>query len=141
MCVALIRIALACGCADAYSSCTAGLYNLAINPALTRSEKNHEKSTCTFHTCRVGSADRNGELVNRSRCKWIGKRGRWKRIVEQIHVDTQTYVAHPSCTDLLFVIVDAVRDVPDPRKLESELTGSQTIDEKEINIRTIVCET
>jgi len=72
--------------------------------------------------------------------KWIGKRGRWKKVVDQIHVDTQTYVAHPACTDLMFVIVDAVRDIPDPRKLEADLTGTQTIEGKEIRIRTIVCE-
>jgi hypothetical protein len=72
--------------------------------------------------------------------KWIGKKGRWKRIVDQIHVDTQTYVAHPACHHLWFVIVDAVRDIPDPRQLEAELTGEQIIGERKISLRTIVCE-
>jgi hypothetical protein len=48
--------------------------------------------------------------------KWIGKPRHWKRIVEQIHVDIQTYIAHPACHSLVFVLIDTVRDIPDPRR-------------------------
>ncbi len=47
--------------------------------------------------------------------KWIGKRGRWRRVLDEIHVDIQTYPQHPACESLVFVVADAVRDVPDPR--------------------------
>ena len=73
--------------------------------------------------------------------KWIDKRNTWKKKVDEIHVDTQSYVAHPACEDLLFVIIDSIRDIPDPRRLEEELTGKQTIAGREINIHAIVCET
>jgi hypothetical protein len=72
--------------------------------------------------------------------KWIGKRGQWKRIVEQVHVDTQSYVAHPACETLVFVIVDTARDIPDPRRLEHELSGEQTIAGKSVNVRVYVAE-
>jgi hypothetical protein len=72
--------------------------------------------------------------------KWISRRGRWKRIVEQIHVDIQTYVSHPACRDVVFVVVDAARDIPDPRNLEHELTGEQAIGDVRMNVRVIVCE-
>jgi REase_DpnII-MboI len=72
--------------------------------------------------------------------KWIGHKGRWKRIVEQIHIDTQSYVAHPACKDLIFVIVDAVRDIQDPRRLESELSGAQRIGDRQIQIGVLVVE-
>ena len=72
--------------------------------------------------------------------KWIGTRRRWKRIVDQIHVDIQTYVAHPACDNLLFVIVDAVRDIPDPRQLEEHLSGEQSVGDRRIHVRVIVCE-
>jgi len=72
--------------------------------------------------------------------KWISRPGVWKRIIEQIHVDVQTYVTHPACRDLIFVIVDAARDIPDPRRLEAELTNTQTIGDVVMNVRVIVCE-
>lgn len=72
--------------------------------------------------------------------KWIARPGQWKRIVEEIHVDTQSYITHPACETLLFVIVDSVRDIPDPRKLEEELSGEQTIAGKHINVRVFVAE-
>jgi hypothetical protein len=72
--------------------------------------------------------------------KWIARPGQWKRIVEQIHVDTQSYIAHPAGETLIFVIVDSVRDIPDPRKLEEELSGEQTIAGKKVNVRVFVAE-
>lgn len=72
--------------------------------------------------------------------KWIARRKQWKRIVEQIHVDTQSYIAHPACETLIFVIVDSARDIPDPRRLEHELSGSQTIAGKSIQMKVFVAE-
>lgn len=72
--------------------------------------------------------------------KWIGRSGQWKRIVDEIHIDTQSYIAHPACESLMFVIVDSVRDVPDPRRLEEELSGEQIIDGKAVNITVFVAE-
>lgn len=72
--------------------------------------------------------------------KWIARPGQWKRIVEQIHIDTQSYITHPACETLIFVIVDTIRDIPDPRKLEEELSGEQTISGKLINVRVFVAE-
>lgn len=73
--------------------------------------------------------------------KWIGRKGTWKTKIEEIYVDIQSYVMHPACDNLLFVIVDAVKDMPDPRQVETELTRLQTIDGRQIDIRAIVCET
>jgi hypothetical protein len=72
--------------------------------------------------------------------KWIGKRNQWKRVIEQIHVDTQTYIAHPACETLVFVIVDVVRDIPDPRRLEHELSGQQSISGKKVDVRVFIAE-
>ena len=72
--------------------------------------------------------------------KWIGKRNQWKRVIEQIHVDTQTYIAHPACETLVFVIVDVVRDIPDPRRLEHELSGEQSISRKKLDVRVFIAE-
>ncbi|MYB77230.1 MAG: hypothetical protein F4X83_09070 [Chloroflexi bacterium] len=72
--------------------------------------------------------------------KWIGKRGIWKRKVEEIYVDIQTYARHPASETLFFVIVDSVKDIPDSRQIEEELTGVQTIDGLEVNVRAFVCE-
>ena len=72
--------------------------------------------------------------------KWIGRRNQWKRIVEQLHVDTQTYIMHPACETLIFVIVDAARDIPDPRRLERELSGKQSICGKKFTVRVFVAE-
>ena len=73
--------------------------------------------------------------------KWIGKPGSWKTKVNEIYIDIQSYVAHPACDNLIFVIVDAVKDMPDPRQVEEELTGVQIIDGRQVDIRAIVCET
>ena len=73
--------------------------------------------------------------------KWIDKPGAWKRRIEEIYVDIQSYATHPACDNLFFVIVDAVKDIPDPLQMEVELTGIQVINGREINIRAFVCET
>lgn len=72
--------------------------------------------------------------------KWIGRRKRWRSIVNEIHVDTQAYPTHESCDTLVFVIVDTVRDVPDPRLLERELSGKQSIRGRTVDIRVFVVE-
>jgi hypothetical protein len=72
--------------------------------------------------------------------KWIGKKGSWKRILDQIQVDIQCYPSHPACETLVFVVVDMLRDVPDPRLVEQELSGMQTVRGKEIDIRVWVVE-
>ena len=73
--------------------------------------------------------------------KWIGKLGTWRRRIEEIYVDMETYVTHPSSDNLWFVIVDDAKDIPDPQQIESELTGKRTIGGKEIDVRVFVCET
>lgn len=73
--------------------------------------------------------------------KWIGKSNSWKRKIDEIHVDTQSYVTHPACDNLLFIIVDSVKDIPDPQRIEEDLTGIQVIQGREIDIRAFVCET
>ena len=72
--------------------------------------------------------------------KWISRRSSWKNTIDQIYADIQAYAVHPACDDLWFIIVDAAKDIPDPRQLEEELTGTQIIDGHQINIRVIVCE-
>ena len=73
--------------------------------------------------------------------KWIDKPNIWKRKIEELYVDIQSYVTHPACDNLIFVIVDSIKDIPDPRRIEEDLTGIQVIGGREINIRAIVCET
>lgn len=73
--------------------------------------------------------------------KWIGRKGDWKKKVEEVHVDIQTYVKHPAGDTIFFVIVDDFRDIQDPRKLEQELTARQTIDGREVDIVLLVCDT
>ncbi len=73
--------------------------------------------------------------------KWIDKPKSWKRKVEEIHVDTQSYISHPACEELIFVIVDSIKDIPDPQQLEKELTGQQVITGRTVNIRAMVRET
>ena len=73
--------------------------------------------------------------------KWIGRRGLWKRKVDEIHVDIQTYPKHPASETIFFLIVDDVRDIQDPRQLENELTSSQKVDGRNIDIETFVCDT
>ena len=73
--------------------------------------------------------------------KWIGRKGDWKKKVEEIYVDIQTYVTHPASETIFFVIVDNVRDIQDRQKLQRDLTGKQTIDGREIDIFLRVCDT
>jgi hypothetical protein len=54
--------------------------------------------------------------------KWVGRRGQWRRVVDEIHVDIQTYGRHPECDHLVFVVVDAARDIPDPHLVETTLS-------------------
>jgi hypothetical protein len=72
--------------------------------------------------------------------KWIGAPGQWKRVVDEIAVDTQSYARDPDCRTLVFVILDAVRDIPDPREIERDLTGVQTIEGRPLDIHTFVRE-
>ena len=73
--------------------------------------------------------------------KWIGRRGTWKKKVEEIYVDIQTYAKHPASRTVFFVIVDDVRDIQDPRQLERELTSPQTVDGVQIDVVLFVCDT
>ena len=73
--------------------------------------------------------------------KWIDSAGSWKRKIEETYVDMQSYVRHPSSDNLIFVIVDSIKDIPDPRKVETDLTGVQSIDGRQLNVQVIVCET
>lgn len=66
--------------------------------------------------------------------KWIGRKGRWRRIVDEISVDIQAYARHPACKTLVFLILDAAKDIRDPALLETELSGRQQIDGKHINV-------
>lgn len=72
--------------------------------------------------------------------KWIGRTGRWKEILKQINDDTQSYVAHPYCRTLVFVIIDVAKDIPDPALLERDLTGTQIIAGKEVEVLAFVRE-
>ncbi len=72
--------------------------------------------------------------------KWISRKGTWKRKVDEIYVDIQTYARHPASQTIFFVIVDDVRDIQDPRLLEQELTATQMVDDKEISIVLLVCD-
>jgi hypothetical protein len=72
--------------------------------------------------------------------KWIGRKAQWKTILGQIQIDIQSYPTHPACQSLVFVVVDAARDVPDPRLIEKEMTGTQVILGKPIDIRLYIVE-
>lgn len=58
--------------------------------------------------------------------KWV-RTGRWRKILDEIHVDIQTYGRHPDCNYLIFVIVDVGRNIPDPHQVETELAGAQLV--------------
>ena len=73
--------------------------------------------------------------------KWIGRKGAWKRKVDEIYVDIQTYARHPASQTIFFVIVDDVRNIQDPRQLERELTTTQRVDGREMDIVALVCDT
>ncbi|BCH27641.1 PD-(D/E)XK nuclease domain-containing protein [Mesorhizobium sp. L-8-3] len=64
--------------------------------------------------------------------KWIGRRGR--RVLDEIHIDIQTYGRHPECDHLVFVVVDAARDVPDPHLAETQIKGTQAIGGKTLSV-------
>jgi hypothetical protein len=66
--------------------------------------------------------------------KWVRRKAHWKQILDEIHVDVQTYGRHPDCDHLIIVVVDAARGVPDPRTVETQLTSKQTIDGRTMNI-------
>lgn len=66
--------------------------------------------------------------------KWIGKIGQWKKVLEEIYVDIQTYGMHPDCRYLIFILIDSVRDIPDPHIVETQISGTQKIDGKLIRI-------
>jgi REase_DpnII-MboI len=70
--------------------------------------------------------------------KWVGRKGQWKSILGQIQVDIQSYHTHDACETLVFVIVDAVRDIPDPRLLEREITGRQSLKGRTVDVRLYV---
>jgi len=72
--------------------------------------------------------------------KWIEKSNTWKQIVKQVNDDIQSYITHPSCKTLAFVIIDAVKDIPDPALIERDLSGPQTISGKEVKIFVFVRE-
>ena len=73
--------------------------------------------------------------------KWISSKGSWKRILSQIFDDIQKYPMHPSYENLWFVVVDNVKDIPDPMQFKGEITGLQTLRGRDVNIRAFVCET
>jgi REase_DpnII-MboI len=72
--------------------------------------------------------------------KWVGRRGQWKTILDQIHVDVQSYPTHESCATLVFVVVDAVRDIADPRLVEHELSGAQTVRGRTVDVQLYIVE-
>lgn len=72
--------------------------------------------------------------------KWIGRKGHWKAILDEIHVDIQCYPSHEFCETLVFVIVDGLRDVPDPRLIENEMSRKQVINGRAVDIRVYVAE-
>jgi REase_DpnII-MboI len=70
--------------------------------------------------------------------KWLERKGRWKAILGQIQIDIQSYSTHPTCESLVFVVVDTIRDVPDPRLVEKEMTGTQIIRERQLDVRVYI---
>lgn len=73
--------------------------------------------------------------------KWIGRNGTWKKKIDEVYVDIQTYAKHPSSETIFFLIVDDVRDIQDHRQIERELTRRQTVDGKDIDIEVFICDT
>ena len=72
--------------------------------------------------------------------KWIGRKGQWKAVLGQIQVDIQSYPAHPGCETLIFVVLDAVRDIPDPRLVERDFSNKQELFGRRVDIRLHVVE-
>jgi len=73
--------------------------------------------------------------------KWIDKKGSWRRVIKEMNDDVQSYIKHPACENLVFVVVDAVKDIPDPAQFEKELSGTQLIDGKNLRVDVFVRET
>ncbi len=73
--------------------------------------------------------------------KWIGRLGTWKKRIEEVYVDIQTYAKHPSGETIFFLIVDDVRDIQDHRQIEQELTTRQAVDGREVDVEVFVCDT
>jgi hypothetical protein len=72
--------------------------------------------------------------------KWIAAKRQWKKIVEEVYVDIQTYGRHPDCRYLVFIVVDGVRAVPDPHLAEQQISGDQVIDGKPIKVKAFIRE-
>ena len=72
--------------------------------------------------------------------KWIKKPEQWKQILKQINDDIQSYTADSRCHTLVFVVIDAVRDIPDPALVERDLSKTQTVDGRSIDVMTFVRE-
>lgn len=72
--------------------------------------------------------------------KWVGRRRQWKSILREIQVDIQSYPTHDSCQTLAFIVVDAVRDIPDPRLLERDFTRKQVIKDRTVDVRLFIVE-
>jgi hypothetical protein len=72
--------------------------------------------------------------------KWLSSTTRWKRVLTEINDDIQSYIAHKYCRTLFFVVIDAGRVCPDPARFESELSGAQVIDDKEVDIHVLIRE-
>jgi hypothetical protein len=64
--------------------------------------------------------------------KWIGKKDSGVEL-DEIHIDVQTYGRHRTVS-MIFVVIDAVRDVPDPHLVETELSGKQVIDGRVVRV-------
>jgi hypothetical protein len=65
--------------------------------------------------------------------KWV-RASRWRRVLDEIHADIQTYARHPDCHYLIFVIIDSGRQIPDPHLVERELNSTQSIDGKPFSV-------
>jgi REase_DpnII-MboI len=72
--------------------------------------------------------------------KWIDKKGSWKRIIKEINDDTQSYIRHPACENLVFIVIDAAKDIPDPLKFEKDLSGAQEIEGKAVQVTVFIRE-
>jgi hypothetical protein len=72
--------------------------------------------------------------------KWVKSKVSWNGVLEDIFVDIQTYGRHPECANIVFVIVDAARVVPDPRLVEEQLAGTQAIDGKTVSVTVYIRE-
>lgn len=72
--------------------------------------------------------------------KWVANRSQWKKTIDEIYVDIQTYGRHPDCRYLVFIIIDAARAIPDPRLVENQLSDEQVIEGKPIKVMVFVRE-